>query len=611
MAAMSSDQITVLAILAVALALFIGRVRADLVALLVVLALMISGLCTPGQAVSGFGSTLVVMIASLLVVGDALARTGVADAVGGWISRLGKGREGRTRAAVILSSGLLGSVMNSTAVVALFMPVVLRVGHEHRFAPGRLLMPLAYGSLISGMMTLIGTAPNLIVHAELRSRGFDGFGFFDFTPIGLCVLLAAVACFGVGARFLLPPPPTGKAAPRRPRMRDLWAQFVPSEHLVRLKIVPGGALTGKSVREAELGQRFGIRVLAVERPQLRTLDRHAHQEPTRDLRFQLGDVLTVAGPPERTEAATAELVLQPTAMTARDLARLDRDLGVAVVMIHPDSELVGKSLSEASFRAQHDLHVAGLRREGVALPEFAHTKLRPSDALLVLGPWTRIAALQSGHRDFVLLTVPSELATAAPARARLPVALMILALMVMASALGLMPVVTSALGAAVLMVVTGCVPMADAYRGIQWSSLVLLGGMLSLAEALGRTGALQLAVENATPLLTGIGFHAALGVIFLASTAVGSIVSNSATAALMGPIAISLAEALGFPPQAFAMAVAIAASSAYLTPMASPVTSLVVEPGGYGFGDFLRAGLPMILATLLITVLLIPVLFPV
>jgi di/tricarboxylate transporter len=339
------------------------------------------------------------------------------------------------------------------------------------------------------------------------------------------------------------------------------------------------------------------------------LSRHAHLEPTRDLRFLLGDILTVAGLPERIDAATAELVLQPTPMTARDLARLDRDLGVAVVMIHPESELVGKTLAEASFRAQHDLHVAGIRREGDALPEFGNTKLKPSDALLVMGPWTRIAALQSVQRDFVLLTLPSELATAAPARERLPIALMILAAMVVVSAFGLVPVVTSALAAAVLMVITRCVPMAEAYRGIQWSSLVLIGGMLSLAEALGRTGALQLGVENAKPMLMGMGLHATLAVVYLASTAIGSIVSNSATAALMGPIAISLAEALGYPPQAFGMTVALAASSAYLTPMASPVTSLVVEPGGYGLGDFFRAGLPMTLATLLITVFLVPVLF--
>jgi len=607
---MSSDQITVLAILGVAMALFISRIRVDLVALLVVLALAVTGLCTPAQAVAGFGNTVVVMIASLLVVGEALARTGVADVVGGWITRLGKGREGRTRAAVIVTSAVLGSVMNSTAVVALFLPVVLRVSQEHRIPASRLLLPLAYGSLISGMMTLIGTAPNMIVHAELRSRDLVGLGFFDFTPIGLCVLLAAVACFGFGARFLLPAPPTTKGVSRRPRMRDLWAQFVPSEDMVRVKVVPGGTLVGQSVREAELGQRFGLRVLAVERPQFHALNRHAHQEPTSDLRFQLGDILTVAGPPERIEAATAELVVQPLPMTARDLARLDRDLGVAVVMIPPESELVGKSLSEASFRSRHNIHVAGLRRDGEALHEFAHEKLKPSDALLVMGPWSRIAMLQSDHRDFVLLTVPSEFATAAPQRERMPVALVILALMVVASAFGILPVVTSALAAAVLLVITGCIPMADAYRGIAWGSLVLIGGMLPLAEALGRTGVLQLAVESTTSALVGVGPRVVLAVIFIATAVTGSIVSNSATAVLMGPIAIGVAQAMGYSPQAFAMTVAIAASSAYLTPMASPVVSLVVEPGGYGFTDFLRAGLPLSIATLLITVLLVPILFP-
>ncbi|MEZ6015427.1 MAG: SLC13 family permease [Planctomycetota bacterium] len=607
---MSNDQLTVLAILGSAVLLFVRRVRVDLVAVLVVLALTLTGICTPARAVAGFGSTVVVMIASLLVVGDALARTGVANVVGGWIARIGRGNEGRTRTTIILASGLLGSVMNSTAVVALFLPVVIRVGQEQRIPPGRLLLPLAYGVLISGMMTLIGTAPNLIVHAELLSRHAEGFHFFDFTPIGAAVLIAAALSFGVGARYLLPAPPESRAQQRRPRMHELWGQFVPDSEMTRLTLSARSPLIGKRLSEAALGSRFGVWALAIERPNLRALTRHASLQPNQHMTLQVGDVLTVAGTGERLAALGAEPGITSAPLSARNFAHLDRDLGVAVVVIPPDSELIGKTLTEASFRARHNLYVAGVRRDGEPLSDFAHVALRTSDSLLVMGPWTRIAKLQEELRDFVVLTLPAELATAAHERARMPIALLIVALMVVASALGILPVMTSALAAAVLLVITRCIPISEAYRGIQLSSLVLIAGMLPLAQALSDTGLLKLAVEGMTALMSGASPRAMIAMVFLTTAGLGSIVSNSATAVLMGPIAIGLAEATGVQPQAFAMTVAIAASSAYLTPMASPVMTLVVEPGGYVPKDFMRAGMPLMLATLAICVALIPWLFP-
>jgi len=607
---MTPDQIYATAILGAAMVLFISRVRVDLVALLVVLALSMSGLCTPAQAVSGFGSTVVVMIASLLVVGEALARTGVADVMGGWISRLGRRGEVQLTAAVILTSGVLGSVMNSTAVVALFLPVVLRVAQEQRLSPSRLLIPLAYGSLISGMMTLIGTAPNLIVDAELKSRGHQGFHFFDFTPIGSVVLIAAIVCFWFGGRLLLPAPPEGGAPPRRPRMRDLWRQFVPDEEMVRLRVGRGTTLIGRSLREIELGSRFSVRLLAIEHREARMLNRYGNEQPRLDSKFVWGDVLTIAGSAERIDEVAEHFVLERIPTNARDVARLDRDLGVAVVLLHPESELVGKTLSQSLFRSRQDLHVAGARREGAPLDDFAHVPLRTADSLLVMGPWSRIAKLQDDHRDFVLLQLPAELATSAPQRPRMPFALTVLVLMVVASAFGILPVVTSALAAAVLLVVTRCLPLAEAYRAIHWGSLVLIAGMLPLAEALGRTGTLQLAVDALLGAVGDAGPRVVIATIFLTTAGLGSIVSNSATAVLMGPIAIGVAEGLGVAPQAFAMTVAIAASSAYLTPMASPVMTLVVEPGNYTFGDFVKAGVPLMFATLAICVLLVPILFP-
>jgi di/tricarboxylate transporter len=607
---MSSDQLTVLIVLGAATALFASnRVRADLVALLVVLALVLTGLCTSQEAVAGFGSTVVVMVGSLLVVGEALARTGVANVVGGWIVRLGRGEEARTRLVVVVAAGTLGSVMSSTAVVALFLPVVLRIAQEHRIAPGRLLLPLAYGALISGMMTLIGTAPNVVVHAELRARGLAGLAFFDFTPIGTAVLLLAVATFALGARFLLPAPPPGPAAPRRPRMRDLWPDFVPESEFARLRVPPGSSLAGQSVREARIGKDFGLRVLAVTRNNARGT-RPVAVQPGPDHRFAIGEMLTVAGSADRIAALAAKHALAALPMTARDLASLDRDLGIAVVMIPPDSELVGKTLEDVSFRTAHGLHVAGVRRNGAPLAGFAAEKLGAADLLLVMGPWARIARLQSDRRDFVVLTLPAELASIAPERERMPHALVILAAMVAVAALGLLPVVTAALAAAVALVVTRCVPIAEAYRAVHWGSLVLIAGMLPLADALDRTGLLQAAADAMTATVAGAGPRAVLAAIFVATALLGSIVSNTATAVLMAPVAIATAQSIGVRPEAFAMTVAIAASSAYLTPVASPVVALVVEPGGYVFRDFVRAGLPLTIGTLAVCIVVVPWLLP-
>jgi di/tricarboxylate transporter len=607
------DQATVLAILGMAIVAFVSnRIRADLVALLVVIALATTGLCTPAQAVAGFGSTVVVMVAALLVVGEALARTGVANLVGDQVGRLGRGEEGRTRIVVVLAAGLLGSFMSSTAVVALFLPVVLRIAQENRIAPARLLLPLAYGALVSGMMTLIGTTPNLVVHAELRSRGLPGFAFFDFTPIGVSVLLLVVGMFAAGARLLLPAPPDRVDLPRRPRVRDLWRDFVPGTNLARLSVLPGSPLVGRTLRETELGKRHGIRVLAVTPPQRRNRvgSRPSSAQPTPDHRVPPGEVLTVAALPERLEPVAAELGLEPVPMTVRDLAQLDRDLGVAVVMVHPESGLIGRTIEQASFRTQHGLHVAGVRRDREALVDFAQVPLRAADTLLVTGRWSRIERLSSDPHDFVLLTLPAELAAIAPARDRMPIALAILAAMVAASASGLLPVVTSALAAAVLMVMTRCVPLADAYRSIHWGSVVLIAGMLPLAETLGRTGVLAEVVEASTAVLASAGPRAVLAALFVVTALLGAVVSNTATAVLMAPVAIGAAEAVGLRPEAFAMTVAIAASSAYLTPMSSPVVTLVVEPGGYTFGDFVRAGLPASLGSLAVCVVLVPVLLP-
>lgn len=607
---MSLDQVMALTILAGAAVLFVhGRLRVDVVAVLVMLALAATGLCSATEAVGGFGSTVVVMIGCLLVVGEGLARTGVATIAGDLILRASGGKEGRTRAMLVLAAALLGSVMSSTAVVALFLPVALRIAEERRLSPTRLLLPMAYGALVSGMLTLIGTAPNLVVHAELRAAGRSGFRFFDFTPIGGAVLAFTVAVFAIGGRWLLPRAPSGLGIPGRPRIRDLWPQFVPQGGLARLTIRPDSPLVGRTPREVAFGSQHGVRVLAIERAASRQ-QRRTMLEPSPDHRFAARDVLVVVGGEAQIAAAEQGFGVDRLPTVLADGVALDGDFGIAVVMVRPESKLLGKTLAEIAFRTHHRLDVVGIRRDGAPLPDFVHAPLRAADLLLVLGSWSRIRQLSDASQDLILLTMPAESAAVAPARHRLPVALTILAAMVLVTATGLVPVVLASMGAALLMVLSGCLRTTDVYQAMSWSTLVLVAGMLPLATVLDRTGLLTIVVEALQGALAGAGPRVVLAALFVVTALIGSFLSNTATAVLMAPVALRIADAFEVAPEALAMTVAIAASSAFLTPMASPVVTLAYEAGGYRPADLLRAGLPLFLATLLACVLLLPWLLP-
>lgn len=602
---MTNEQWTVLAILGAAVALFVhGRLRVDLVALLVVVALMVAGIATPAQAVSGFGSTVVVTLGALLVVGEALSRTGVAGGCGETILRWSRGREGRIRTLLMLSAAALGSVMSSTAVVALFVPVALRIADDRGFPPSRLLLPLAYAALVSGMLTLIATTANLVVHGELRAQGRPGLHFFDFTPFGAVVLLATLVLFAFGSRWLLPTRKRDCSVPPRPRISELWQRFVPQRGLRRLRLPTMTSLVGRTPREAELGGRHGIRLVGVERPN-KALGQSIVLEPSPELRLIAGDVLVAVGTDEHLDAVTSAFGLDRLE-EATGQGTIDPGVGVAVVMVAPDSALVGKDLAQSAFRTRHHLDVVGVRRDGQALPDFSRVPLRTGDQLLVLGPWPRLRQLSREPRDYVLLTLPAEFAAQAPERPRLPASLLVLVGMVALSASGLLPTVTCALLAAVAMVLLRCVPLGDVYAGLSWSSIVLVAGMLPLASALDRTGVMALAVDALHDAAGHLGPRALLAVLFVTTTAMSSFVSNHATAVLMAPVALRLAQSLDLPPEPLAMAVALSCSCAFLTPMASSAMTLVYEPGGYRPFDLLRAGLPVFAVTLLVCVFGMP-----
>jgi len=598
--------VTVVAVAGVSMAS--GRLRVDVTAFLVVLALGLGGILTPAEALAGFSDPVVVTIAGLLVVGEALSRTGVASDIGGWVTRLAGTSEPRVMALLMLGAAALGSVMSSTAVVAIFIPVAVSIAHRTGIARSRILMPLAHGVLISGMMTLIATAPNLLVSAELERSGLQPFGFFAFTPIGLAVLAVALLYLLVLGRRLLP---AGERVPE-PRsavgMRELVQRYGLAGGIKRLEIPGRSKLVGRSLAEIRLGSDYGVRVLAVEREErfvVRVLG-----APGPDTRIRAGDVLLVQDLGQDLARCAEELELDVQPMQDRHRELLIRDVGVAEVLVPPESSLKGSSLRESRFRERHQLEVIGVRRASRVVQAFLDERVRPGDTLLVAGPWARIAQVESDARDFVVLTMPSELEVVAPARRRGPVALSIVAAMVALSALELVPVVFAVLLAAVALVATRCLTMSDAYRAIHWSSVFLIAGMLPVADALERTGGIGAVSRWLAGGVGELGPTVMVAALFGVTAVLGGLLSSAPTAVLMAPVALSVASSMGVAPHAFAMTVAIAASAAYVTPISSPVGTLILEPGGYRYLDFVKVGLPLLLLTWLVAVGLIPLLFP-
>ena len=585
-----------------------NRVRPDVVALLTVLALMLTEVLTPREALAGFGDPVIIVIAGLLVVGEALTRTGVAQAISRWIMRFAGSNETRILILLMASAGLLGAVMSSTAVVAIFIPVALAIGRKSGVAPSRLLIPLSYASLISGMLTLIATTPNLVASSELDKAGFEPFNFFDFTPLGLTVLVLGIAYIVLFGRRFLPGQERTPVETVRQGMRELLAEFDIPGQADRLRISPLSPLVGRTLVDSEIGTRYDAWIVLLEREE--RLGRVTKASPSGDLTLRAGDVLVVGGAQESIDQLVNETELERLPLEDRHRRRWLRDVGLAIVLVHPESRMLGKSLKKGRFRSRYSLNVLAVRRKGKILDSFLDKSLQVGDELLLLGSWDLIGRLQRFGHDFVLLALPAELQEMAPARRLAPVALLILIGMVLLTALKIVPIVVAVMLAALAVVATRTLTMEDAYRSIHLSSLVLVAGMLPVADALQKTGGVDLVVGGLVSGLGDSGPYLMLSALFWMTAGLGVFLSNTATAVLMAPIAIGAAQAVGVSPYAFVMTIAIAASAVFMSPFSTPVVTLVVAPGGYRFSDFLKVGTPLVILTWLVALLLIPLLFP-
>jgi len=582
---MSPEIALALAVLVAGIALLTsGRLPADVVSLLVMLTLVLTGLLTPMEAFASFANPVVITIGSTFVVSAALFQTGVAAKLGRGIVWLAGDSEPRLIATLMIGAALLSGVMNDVAVTAVLMPAVISIGLSTDRAPSRLLLPLSYAAVVGGTLTLIGTPPNLIVSHALTEGGFPPFGLLDITPIGVLSVLAATIFMTTFGRKLLPDRPVEERLRRARLPSQLIDLYRLPERVFALDVLSSSSLAGQTLDRSRLRRDYELSVLGIIRQS------KCRMAPPAKERIQVGDRLLVQGGPRRVRRAAADKGLAWSIATVDETELLVGDVGVAEVIITPRSSLAGKTLRELNFRERSGLTVLALWRGGGPVERhISDESLHPGDAFLVQGPWRRIRQL---HDQPGLLVLSED--ENIPRRTRkAPWAVAILLAMVAMVVTKLLPLPVAAMGAAILTVISGCLRVEEARNAVEWRVVFLIAGMLALGAAMQKTGATQWIALTVLSPVAKLGPLATTAVLFLITTGLTLGISNHATAALIAPIALSVAVSHGFDPRPLLLAVAVGISVALITPFAHPSTLLVMGPGGYVFRDYVRVGLPL------------------
>jgi di/tricarboxylate transporter len=624
------------AILGITIILFIfGRWPADLVALVSVLALFLGGILNLEQALSGFASPIVIMIAALFVVGEGLSRTGVTT----WLGQkmLSVAGSGKIRLLLVVMAGtaLLSAFISNTGTVATLLPAVSSAAWRIGSIPSKFLMPMAFAANSGGLLTLTGTSPNIIVNDVLTASGGEPFGYFEFALIGLPLLLTAIIYMVLIGRKLLP---SRRAEERPPEltesMGELAEDYVLPGNIYRLRVRSGSGLIGQSLEQAALGRDYGVSVLSLSRQSagateqsslersrqivregIERLQSDLYDEvPGPDTIINVNDILLV----KSTSAALQTVMMrfnvavQPAGAGQEQITSdlISHEIGLAEVVIAPRSAYRRRTVAQGHFAEKYRVHVLSLRRGDQTL-DHKNERLAVGDSLLVRGTWEDIELLKNERRNFVVVGSPEEMVRqVVELSPQAVIAVLALVGMIVLMVSGLVPVVIAALLAAGVMVLGRCLSMPQAYRTISWNSVVLTAAMIPMSIALQLTGGAEFVADGLIDTLGSIGPIALMAGIFLATTALSQVVSNSATTVLMAPIVVQVGLDMGLSVRPLLMIVAVSASTAFLTPIGTTTNLMVTTPGDYRFQDFLRVGIPLVILFMIISLILVPIIWP-
>ena len=586
---MTPAEILLLGILCVVSVLLIhGRLRPDLTALLTLTVLGLTGLVTPQQAFSGFGSSAVMTILAISIVSEGLHQSGITKFLSRQMFHLGQRNEPRLIFVTVLAAALLSLFMNNIAAAGVLMPAVIVLSRQTRIPPSKLLMPMAFGTILGGMATLLTTS-NIIVSDALRTAGYQPFGLLDFLPIGVFVVAGgALYLTGLGRRILPVRFPAGQLARAERLHAELAALYGLRKNLSELQVLEGSCLSGINIKEGDWSRRFGVNILGISR------GGHINFGPHGDEMIRVGDILLVQGEVIPSEVEICGLKILPKLKAPKEVA--DENIILGEVVLSPRATMAGKTLKEIHFRDKYRLNVVAIWREGKPLREgLADLPLRFGDALLVQGSPMQMRLLRD-DRDFILLEEDPD-AVLQPRKAGRAVAILIMVLGI--AAVGWLPVAEVSLVGAILMILAGCLTMDDAYRSVEWKAIFLIAGMWPLGIAIRSTG-LADSISQWMGGLSVYGSNALTIALILGGLSLTQLLGSQVASIVLTPIGLTMAVVVGVDPRAIGMAIALSCSLAFLTPLGHPVNMLVMGSGGYSFRDYIKVGGPLTLIILLI-----------
>ncbi len=619
-------MITTIIILIISAIFFVnGKLRSDIVALCALLALLIFNILTPEEALSGFSNSVVIMMVGLFVVGGAIFQTGLAKMISSRILKLAGKSELRLFILVMIVTSAIGAFVSNTGTVALMLPIVVSLAASANMSAGRLLMPLAFASSMGGMMTLIGTPPNLVIQNTLINAGFPALSFFSFLPVGLiCVIVGTLVLLPLSKWFLSKEKRnTDKHQHANKSLKELVNEYGLSDNLFRLRVTPESIAKGKTIMELNVRRKYGLNILEVRRAQnsqsrfLKPVTQNLAQPSTV---ISTDDIIYIKGDLDHVKTMVSDLRLEIlNNQTKESQSQNDQtldfyDIGIAEIVLMPASRIINRTIQETEFREKYNVNILGIRRKTeYLLQNLAEIRILSGDVLLVQGTWNDISRLSNEDEDWVVLGQPLAEAAKVTLDYKAPIAAVIMIAMIAMMVFDFIPVapVTAVMIAGILMVLTGCFRNVEAaYKTINWESIVLIAAMLPMSLALEKTGASEY-ISNS--LVSGLGAYGPLALmagIYFTTSLMTMFISNTATAVLLAPIALQSAQQIGVSPVPFLFAVTLGASMCFASPFSTPPNALVMPAGQYTFADYIKVGLPLQIIMGIVMIFVLPLLFP-